>query len=84
MSELAKTVSLDDAPEVALDGAALSEVAALAFALSQRDIERHNVRPAAQLVPFADMSDQAKANARATVYRVVQALVMLGYIAPPG
>ena len=78
-----RVVSPGDAPSIALGSDALDELANLALEISRHDMVKHKVRPPKSMVPYADMSADAKANSRATVYRVVQALVMLGYIENP-
>lgn len=72
-----------NAPAIDLGKDALDELANLALEISRHDMLAQHVRPPKSMTPYAHMSPDAKSNSRATVYRVVQALVMLGYIEKP-
>lgn len=75
--------SLDGAPKVELTKEQLDTIAATALALAQRDVGTAGVRPERMLRPYQEQSEQKRADQRAGVYRVVQALIMHGYIDHP-
>ena len=74
----------DDAPTIALGADALDALAELAVRLAQRDAETQGVRHPRAFIPYRDQPSEARANQRAGVYRVLQALILLGYIEKPG
>jgi predicted GNAT superfamily acetyltransferase len=75
--------NLDDVPKPDLSQGALDELAELALRLAQKDAEKQGVRPPRAFIPYREQQPEARANQRAGVYRVVQALVLLGYIDTP-
>jgi len=76
--------NLSDPPKPELSKQALDELAELALALAQEDAKGQGVRHPRAFVPYMQQPEEARANQRAGVYRVVQALVMLGYIEKVG
>lgn len=78
-----RTVNPADAPTLDLSREALDELANLALTLAQLDAEKAGVRPPRAFQPYIEHSPDARSNMRAGVYRVVQALVLLGYIDKP-
>jgi len=72
-----------DPPKPELSTHALDELAELALLLAQQDAEKQGVRHPRAFIPYREQQPEARANQRAGVYRVVQALVLLGYIDTP-
>ena len=72
-------------PALSLTDAQLDELADMALQLSHKEAERtRRVLLAHEARSYRERTDGERRAARATVARVVQALVMLGYIeAPP-
>jgi hypothetical protein len=76
--------NLADPPKPDLSAHALDELAELALMLAQEDAKTQGVRHPRAFIPYREQPAEARANQRAGVYRVLQALVMLGYIEKPG
>jgi hypothetical protein len=68
------------APRLNLAGEHLEHMASLAYRIAQLDAK---VLPASAAVPWRDLSPRVKADARATVLRIFQAAVLLGWIERP-
>lgn len=77
------TVNPADAPKLDLSKEALDELANLALTIAQEDARKAGVRPAKAFAPYTAQSEDTRANQRAGVYRVIQAMVLLGYLEKP-
>jgi hypothetical protein len=76
-------LATQEPPRVDLPKESLDRIARLSLALTQAQIARARVVvTAGELVPYDERPDQARANMRAGVVRVIQALILLGYIDP--
>ena len=67
-------------PDIGLSNGAADEIACLAYMLAQEELRA--VDPLVGRSPWADAPVSSRLKMRAGVVRVVQALVLLGYIEP--
>jgi hypothetical protein len=68
-------------PKLDISREQLDELAALGLELSQRELP--DVATPAMMTPYKERPENVRANMRAGVYRVLQALVILGWIERP-
>jgi hypothetical protein len=67
-----------------LSAAELDRLARVAYRIAQVDAAKHRqLVPAAGVVPWHELPERTRANSRATVLRIMQAAVLLGWIATP-
>ena len=68
------------APHLDVSREQLDNIAAVAMSIAQADLTGEVVPYERLLIPYAELPEQKRADIRALCYRIVQALVMLGWI----